>query len=88
MKAQTVIAQTSKGHRIFLENIGRVGQRYDIIYADNHITVHFTATGKRKVVASKGGVIDIEGKKVSAWKRTTDTVAITYADNSITIARV
>ena len=68
MKTQTVIADTPKGHRIFLENVGRIGERYNVIYCDARITVEFSSTGKRTVVASKGGVIDLQGKRVSAWR--------------------
>lgn len=87
MKTQTVIAQTTKGHRVFLEGIGRTGQRYSVTYSDAHIVVHFTPEGKRKVVASKGGVIDLEGKKVTTWKGLATSVNIEYNADSIIIKR-
>jgi hypothetical protein len=67
MKTHTVIAKTTKGHRVFLEGIGRIGQRYSVEYSNSHVIVTFHTTGKRKVVASKGGVIDLEG---SLWPYT------------------
>ncbi len=87
MKKSTVVAPTSKGHRIFLEGIGRVGQRYNVAYSPTCITIDFVPTGKRKVVASKGGVIDLEGKKVTQWAVLTTRVGITYDNDTITIIR-
>ena len=88
-KTTTVVAQTSKGHRIFLQGIGYIGARYDVEYSDQWITIRFKhdGTGKRKVVASKGGVIDLEGKKVSTWKRDANSVTVHYIPNLITIER-
>ncbi len=87
MKTNTVIAATSKGHRVFLEGIGRTGERYDVRYHNAHIVVHFTPEGKRKVVASKGGVIDLEGKKVTTWAGMATSVNIEYNSDSIIIRR-
>lgn len=85
MKTSTVIAQTSKGHRIFLEGLGRTGQRYNVRYHNATIVVHFVPDGKRKVVAR--GVIDLEGKKVTAWKQNATSAIIAYNDDSIVITR-
>ena len=87
MKTETVIARTSKGHRVFLEGIGRTGQRYNVAYGTEEILISFATEGKRKVVASKGGVIDLEGKKVTAWKQQADSVTIAYHDSHIVITR-
>lgn len=67
MKTQTVIAYTKKGHRVFLENVGRIGQRYNVVFTGDCIVVQFDPEGKRAVVASKGGVIDIQSKAVTQW---------------------
>ena len=68
MKTQTVIAPTKKGSRIFLENVGRIGQRYNVAFQLNCIVVQFNPEGKRFVSSpSKGGVIDLESKKVAQW---------------------
>ena len=87
MKASTVIAPTTKGARIFLEGVGRTGQPYTVTYADNAIMVQFTSDGKRKVVASKGGVIDLQSKKVTAWARGASTANITVHEHTIFITR-
>ena len=87
MKTHTLIAQTGKGHRIFLEGIGSDAGRYNVEYSDARITIRFAADGKRKVVASKGGVIDLEGKRVSVWKGDADSVNIEYNSDNIVIRR-
>ena len=86
-KTTTVVAQTTKGHRIFLESIGRTGERYDVEYTDDAINLYFVTTGKRKVVASKGGVIDLEGKRISRWKGDASSVTIHYHAEHIIIER-
>lgn len=66
MKNQTVIAQTTKGCRVYLEGLNdRVGQTYTVEYHDGAIHVVFGPQGKRTVVAR--GVIDIQSKKVTQW---------------------
>ena len=87
MKTETIIAPTSKGHRIFLEGVGVDAGRYNVEYSDARITIQFAPEGKRKVVASKGGVIDLEGKRVSAWKGQADSVEIEYNADCIIIRR-
>ncbi len=87
MKTNTVIAATSKGHRVFPEGIGRTGERYNVSYCDARITIQFDTEGKRKVVASKGGVIDLEGKKVTTWAGMATSVNIEYNSDSISIRR-
>jgi hypothetical protein len=87
MKTQTVIAKTTKGHRVFLEGIGRIGQRYSVEYSNSHVIVTFHTTGKRKVVASKGGVIDLEGKKVTQWADGSTCATVSYSDEQIQITR-
>ena len=70
---KTVIAKTNKGHRIWLQGLNDkfgwpVGARYDVTYADNGgMLIALNPTGKRKVAAGKGGIIDLEGKKVTRW---------------------
>ncbi len=72
MKTTTVIAQTTKGHRIFLEGLSAhgwaSGMPYSVTYEPTQIVLALDPdNGKRKVVASKGGVIDLESKKVTRW---------------------
>lgn len=67
------IADTSKGKRVWVQGLDRygiqAGDRYNVDYRDDEgtIVVTFIPTGKRAVVASKGGVIDLQGKRVSQW---------------------
>ena len=74
--------------RVFLEGIGRTGARYNVTYTDVRIVVQFATDGKRKVVASKGGVIDLEGKRVTTWAQGATQVAIEYNTDTIIIQRV
>lgn len=90
MKSQTVIAKTSKGHRVFLENLSSVGwiagAPYSVTYEPTRIVLRLDHdNGKRKVVASKGGVIDLEGKRVTAWAQgaTVARIALTASGRII-----
>lgn len=86
MKTSTVIAQTTKGHRVYIEGlVSKVGQRYNVVYSGSCIHIEYATEGKRKVVAR--GVIDIEGKKVSQWRDTCTTAHLEYTDTGITITR-
>ena len=87
MKDSTVIATTKKGHRVFLENVGRIGQPYTVVFTEDTIGVVFHPAGKRRVVASKGGVIDIESKKVTQWKQSATMATVTAEANTIVIRR-
>lgn len=89
MKTHTVIAKTNKGHRVFLEGLNSVGwpagARYHVDYCGGEIIITQQHSGKRKVVASKGGVIDLEGKKVTQWAKGHDSVTIAYSAAQIII---
>ena len=93
MKQSTVIAATPKGHRIFLEGIiaatGRPqGQRYNVAYTDDAIHIIWdTAAGKLTLVSSKGGVIDLQSKKVTAWAQGATVANITVTKAQIIITR-
>ena len=87
MKNSTVIAQTKKGHRVFLENVGRIGQRYTVQYVGASIHVVFAQDGKRAVVASKGGVIDLESKAVTQWAQGATRACVEQIGGIITITR-
>lgn len=67
----TVIAPTSKGHRVWLQGVAEygfvVGAAYDTTYTPTAIVYTLNAAGKRKVAKGKGGIIDTVGKKVSTW---------------------
>lgn len=87
MKTTTIIARTSKGARVFLEGVGRTGAQYNVTITPEAITVSFTSEGKRKVVTSKGGVIDLESKKVAAWAQDANSACIVDNGDTITITR-
>ena len=62
------VTMTSKGARVWIQGVynkGHHGPRYDVHYADGRIIVCLGAHGKRKVTQSKGGIIDLVGKKVT-----------------------
>ena len=83
MKTTTIIAQTKKGHRVFLEgtcSVGfAVGMPYSVTYEPLYIVVTLDPdNGKRKVAKGKGGVIDIESKKVTAWAQGCTTAIVVH----------
>lgn len=93
MKHTTIVAPTSKGHRIFIEGLNSsglvpTGQRYNVAYYHDSIVVQWDTEGRRAVVKSKGGVIDLESKRITQWANGAATVAIEYTANSIVITRV
>ena len=67
----TPIAQTTKGHRIWIQGLDRYGMpegtRYTVVYGTDHIGIITDTNGKRTVSKGKGGIIDLEGKKVTQW---------------------
>ena len=86
------IGRTTKGHRVWLQGIyshmpAVVGMRYDVHYHGDDITVYFYYTAKRKVTQSKGGIIDIESKKVTEWARGATMARVAYGHNTIIITR-
>lgn len=92
---KTVIAQTSKGHRVWLQDLNakygwHVGARYSVTYENNAIILQLDHdNGKRRVSKGKGGIVDLVGKKVSQWARgsTHATVAVSPDRNRIVIVR-
>ncbi len=95
MKTSTVIAKTTKGHRVFLEGLcahgWAAGMPYSVTFEPTCIVLQLDHdNGKRKVVASKGGVIDLESKKVTQWAQgsTQATIVHDRARGRITIERV
>ena len=93
MKTHTVIAKTSKGHRVFLEGTSSVGfhprARYSVTWHSDTIVLTLTTEGKtRGVTPSKGGVIDLESKKVTQWAQGASHVTVHTGHNTITIQRV
>ena len=92
--AQTVIADTSKGKRVWLQGLSRHGwdggNTYRTDYTPDSIVYTRTSVGKvRKVTDSKGGIIDTVGKRVTQWAQGSDTVHVYLSDDGaqITIIR-
>ena len=88
----TVIADTSKGKRVWIQGIAQFGwtggTQYSVQYTDNLIVYKRTTEGKtRKVTASKGGVIDTVGKKVTQWAQDSTSVRVAIDQDSIIILR-
>ena len=71
---QTVIAETSKGHRVWLQGLAQygwsAGTRFDVVFTGATIEYRRSDTGKRTVTNSKGVVIDTTSKKVTQWAQT------------------
>ena len=92
MKTHTVVAQTKKGHRVFLEGTAAIGwvmgARYHVTYEQGTILLQLAPEGKRKVTASKGGVIDLEGKRVTQCMAQYSTVHIAHGNGRIAITGV
>ena len=89
----TVITKTNKGHRVWIQGIfgatGRsVGQRYNVAYLPDSIHVIFQSDGKRKITAAKGGIIDLEGKRVTQWAKGSTSVAVDIQRAQIIIRRL
>jgi hypothetical protein len=88
----TVIARTNKGHRVWIQGVfaatGRtIGQRYDVNYSSDSIHIVFSTIGKRKVTAAKGGIIDLEGKKVTQFSQGATQVTVDTTPSQIIIIR-
>ena len=88
----TVIAKTNKGHRVWIQGVfadtGRtIGQRYNVNYSSDSIHLVFATEGKRKVTAAKGGIIDLEGKRVTQWAQGATSVTVHTTPAQITITR-
>ena len=88
----TVVAKTNKGHRVWIQGVfattGRtIGQRYDVNYSSDSIHIVFSTTGKRKVTAAKGGIIDLEGKRVTQWAQGATQVTVDAGKSQIIIIR-
>lgn len=66
---RTVVAPTKKGARVWLQGLAALGwaggTRYNVEFHEGYVTLSRNAEGKRKVTPSKGGVIDLESKKIA-----------------------
>lgn len=92
MATTVSITPTAKGHRVWLQALESKGYtlpRYTVEYTKDLILIQFSVDGKRKVTQSKGGIIDLVGKKVTQWAdgATTASVAYNVGRNQILILR-
>lgn len=95
MKTETLIAETRKGHRIYLESLATVGWHGGSLYrvdfdSDRILLTRATPdyTGKvRRVTASKNGVIDLESKRITTWANGSVAVTVEYGESQIIITR-
>jgi hypothetical protein len=66
---ETVVTETAKGHRVWIQGLDRygwpVGTRYNVFYTDGEIVLHRVKDGKRAVSKGKGGIVDLVSKKVT-----------------------
>ena len=85
----TPIAQTKKGARVWLQGLVAKGYtgRYTVHFCPDIIVIAFREDGKRKVSPSKGGIVDLESKKVLQWAKGATTATIDYTSNAIYISR-
>ena len=84
------IGTTTKGRRVWLQGITShmphvAGLRYDVEYTHALITIVFSATGKRKLCASKGGIVDLVGAQVTTWAQHYNTCKVKYGEKAIVI---
>ena len=78
---QITIGKTTKGDRVWLQGLrdkGITGERFTVTYGPDALVIEFGPDCKRKVTQAKGGIVDIVGKRVTAWAqgRTSATVAV------------
>lgn len=85
----TVVAKTTKGQRIWLQGLERHGihggARYNVTYDKDFIVITVVPHGKRKVTASKGGIIDLVGKKVTEWAQGSTKATVEFTGDQLII---
>ena len=88
------IAPTTKGHRLWLQGLGdksprwAAGTRYNVSIGYQSIAIiRDSVAGKRAVVDSKGGIIDLESKKITAWAEGATEALVHITDEAIIITR-
>lgn len=84
------IAETPKGHRIWLqalESKGITQPSVDVAFFEHTIVLTFSATGKRKVTQTKGGVVDLQSRKVTAWANGATQATVEVKGNTVVLKR-
>ena len=86
-----MIAKTTKGHRVYLQglcDIGwPVGAHYHVTYGEGELLLQLAPEGKRKVSSSKGGVIDLEGMRVTSWAQGSTSAMVVHGNGRIVISK-
>ena len=89
----TPVTPTKKGARIWVQGIKAKGitlPYYLPCYGDTIIVLHFSdvkGKGYKKVTESKGGIVSLESKKITAWAQDSTSATISILSTSITITR-
>jgi hypothetical protein len=85
------IGHTSKGRRVWLQTLEEAGwppgTGYTVAFSEDAITLTRDPESKRRVVASKRGVIDLVSKKVTVWTGTAERATVAYCGDTIVIKR-
>ena len=81
--SSTTIGHTNKGRRVYLQGLAAVGwavgMPYSVTYELDTIVLALDPdNGKRKVARGKGGVVDIEGRKVAQWAQRAEWCSVVY----------
>jgi len=89
------VTETSKGHRVWIQGLqgkGITGDFVLVTFGPDKVTLCFGNTKLpkwRKVTQSKGGIVDLQSRKVTQWANGA-TLATTEVDTqaqTITLAR-
>jgi len=83
------VTPTNKGHRIWIQALHSRGYRgrYSVVFTDSTIVLTFHSEGARKVTDAKGGIVDLQSKRVTQWAQGVDYVNVQYTPNTITMTR-
>ena len=84
------VAPTKKGHRLWIQGLrdkGIVAPRFTVTITPEAITIVLGTEGKRAVTVAKGGIVDIESKKVTQWAQGATQALVTFTPDTLTITR-
>jgi hypothetical protein len=90
----TAITMTSKGARVWIQGLKGKGINDPFVlpcFGDSIIVLKFSDTklkGWRKVTQSKGGLVDLQSKRITQWAQGSTEATVTVVGNSIVIKRV
>lgn len=86
-----VIGHTSKGRRVWLQTLEDAGfpagTGFTVSFEGPQIVIAKDNDAKRKVVASKRGVIDLVSKRVTAWAQNSERATVFFTPTQIIIER-